>query len=264
MVARVASLKASGVPGSDIVILARTKAQLRDIEQALRSAGHETSPLYLERLPVHTEHMLAVLKFMNRSVGNPSDNSHGGKRRLEQRLEKLAGVAVSRENLQKARRAFVAGTRAPSFSGRFVASRKLYTSLIRASNGPYRAVNIELGRWEALAQRFETARAMGRHIAELENEAAIAASTIHGAKGDEWEHVIVIGLTDGSLPFYREMKRGDIEEERRLLYVAITRARSRVYLFHAPYHHAPSGQSFEKPSRFLDATVKKTLLSTTG
>ncbi|WP_353049326.1 3'-5' exonuclease [Paraburkholderia strydomiana] len=57
-------------------------------------------------------------------------------------------------------------------------------------------------------------------------------STIHGAKGDEWEHVIVLGVTYGSIPFYRQIKRGDIEEERRLFYVAVTRERAYISSTH--------------------------------
>lgn len=50
-------------------------------------------------------------------------------------------------------------------------------------------------------------------------------------------------------------------EEQRLFYVAATRARKRVYLFHGPYRHAASRKPFSEPSRFITSAVKATLVS---
>jgi len=55
-------------------------------------------------------------------------------------------------------------------------------------------------------------------------------STIHQAKGLEWDAVFVIGLRDGGFPNPRAVAEGEIEEERRLFYVATTRARKNLYL----------------------------------
>ena len=49
--------------------------------------------------------------------------------------------------------------------------------------------------------------------------------TIHAAKGREWDHVFVVGVADGQLPLYLSKGTRMLAEERRLLYVAITRAR---------------------------------------
>jgi DNA helicase II / ATP-dependent DNA helicase PcrA len=117
----------------------------------------------------------------------------------------------------------------------------------------------ELGRWQTTSQRFERVGQLRAHIAHLSRRLKIVTSTIHAAKGDEWDHVIVLGVTDGSIPFYREIKRGEIDEERRLFYVALTRERKSVHLFHAPFHHAPSRQQFTNPSRFVTLKVKRTL-----
>ncbi|MGY6177748.1 3'-5' exonuclease [Paraburkholderia strydomiana] len=117
----------------------------------------------------------------------------------------------------------------------------------------------ELGRWQTTSQRFQRVGQLRAHIANLSRRPKVVTSTIHGAKGDEWDHVIVLGVTDGSIPFYREITRRDIEEERRLFYVAVTRARKSLHLFHAPFHHAPSRQQFSNASRFLTFKVKRAL-----
>jgi DNA helicase-2/ATP-dependent DNA helicase PcrA len=74
--------------------------------------------------------------------------------------------------------------------------------------------------------------------------------TIHAAKGLEWPVVFVTGLEEGTLPHERSMGTLEgLEEERRLCYVALTRAAERLYLSFAPGRSR--GQTL-KPSRFLD------------
>jgi DNA helicase-2/ATP-dependent DNA helicase PcrA len=63
-----------------------------------------------------------------------------------------------------------------------------------------------------------------------DNENAVNLLTIHKAKGLEFDTVFIIGLDDDTLPYYLNQGREDIEEERRMLYVAITRAKNHLYL----------------------------------
>lgn len=81
----------------------------------------------------------------------------------------------------------------------------------------------------------------------------VVLSTIHQAKGLEWDAVFVIGLRDGGFPNPRALIEGAIEEERRLFYVATTRARERLYLTYALSDSRGSGGdfSFGQPSMFL-------------
>lgn len=61
----------------------------------------------------------------------------------------------------------------------------------------------------------------------------------------------LVGVADGQLPLYLAKGAKILAEERRLLYVAITRARESLRLYFAPVDHARSQQRFEKRSRFL-------------
>jgi DNA helicase-2/ATP-dependent DNA helicase PcrA len=83
---------------------------------------------------------------------------------------------------------------------------------------------------------------------------ALKLSTIHQAKGLEWKAVFVIMLCDGLFPTNRaaETTEGE-EEERRLFYVAVTRAQEELYLLHPQTRsNANYGETWQKPSRFLN------------
>ncbi len=89
--------------------------------------------------------------------------------------------------------------------------------------------------------------------AQATDNGQLTLSTIHQAKGLEWPVVFVIGLQDGSLPIYSAHGQPDQEdEERRLLYVAVTRARDQVYLSYPCSRRSGHGrQIVERPSPFL-------------
>ena len=88
-----------------------------------------------------------------------------------------------------------------------------------------------------------------------EEEKPLALSTIHSAKGLEWDSVVIMGLADGILPVTFSLDSEDeIEEEQRLFYVAVTRARKRCCL--TLHHEGVRGgiTQFNKVSRFVDAS----------
>ena len=95
---------------------------------------------------------------------------------------------------------------------------------------------------------------------EDENEMA-TLSSVHQAKGLEWKIVFVIWMTDGMFPSSRSLENEDaIEEERRLFYVAVTRAKDELYLTYPHMRlNAGYGEMMQRPSRFL-AEVPKALL----
>ena len=85
---------------------------------------------------------------------------------------------------------------------------------------------------------------------------SVTIATIHSAKGLEWDAVFVIGLTEGTMPNKRAIKAGfeAIEEERRLFYVAITRAREYLHLSWAKSRQV-DGPARRRRTRFLDGIV---------
>ena len=89
---------------------------------------------------------------------------------------------------------------------------------------------------------------------------AVTVTTIHQAKGMEWDYVFVVGVTDGVLPDSRSKSKAQLNEERRILYVAVTRARQRVYLHHAPIWGRHARQTFAKESRFMTSEAVRAAL----
>ncbi len=86
-----------------------------------------------------------------------------------------------------------------------------------------------------------------------EDEAAVTLMTLHNAKGLEFDVVFMVGMEDGVFPHYRSMgDAAELEEERRLAYVGITRARRRLYVTHAWSRSLFGGSNYNPPSRFLN------------
>jgi DNA helicase-2/ATP-dependent DNA helicase PcrA len=94
-------------------------------------------------------------------------------------------------------------------------------------------------------------RADSRHPPTVQG---VTLASLHAAKGLEWDAVFLVGLADGTLPISHALSHGPdseaVEEERRLLYVGITRARMHLELSWA-LARAPGGRQSRKPSRFL-------------
>ena len=85
------------------------------------------------------------------------------------------------------------------------------------------------------------------------DQSSVVLMTLHAAKGLEFPVVFIIGLEDGVFPHLRSLTEPDqLEEERRLAYVGITRARQRLYLTHAWSRTLFGGTQYNPPSRFLD------------
>ncbi|MCX7912251.1 MAG: DUF4838 domain-containing protein, partial [Dehalococcoidales bacterium] len=81
---------------------------------------------------------------------------------------------------------------------------------------------------------------------------AVTLITLHQAKGLEFPVVFIVGMEDGIIPHYRSIDDpAQLEEERRLCYVGITRAKSRLYLVRAYRRHLMGSSAVNKPSRFL-------------
>ncbi|OBJ54057.1 ATP-dependent DNA helicase [Mycobacterium asiaticum] len=101
-------------------------------------------------------------------------------------------------------------------------------------------------------------RADARHPPVVQG---VTLASLHAAKGLEWDAVFLVGLADGTLPISHALAHGPdseaVEEERRLLYVGITRARTHLALSWALARSAGGRQS-RKPSRFLNGIAPQT------
>jgi DNA helicase-2/ATP-dependent DNA helicase PcrA len=102
---------------------------------------------------------------------------------------------------------------------------------------------------------------VGDVLAADVDEGLLTLSTIHSAKGLEWRTVFVIGMVDGRFPsLYNLRDQDEVEEERRLLYVAVTRAKEHLYLtYPIDIYDRSTGMVLGKPSRFVDG-LPETLL----
>src|SRR4029077_5169967 len=150
---------------------------------------------------------------------------------------------------------------------------EMITSVVEAIYDDYAKVNFtnyelrreDLNQLAAFARQFKDLNEFLSQLALISNVDAEAApnqnadreavnlSTVHQAKGLEFHTVFVIWLTDGMFPSSRSMdERKDLEEERRLFYVAITRAKDELYLAY-PHMRLTGGYGdvFQRPSRFL-------------
>jgi DNA helicase II / ATP-dependent DNA helicase PcrA len=92
------------------------------------------------------------------------------------------------------------------------------------------------------------ARANAQHAPTVQG---VTLASLHSAKGLEWDAVFLVGLTDTTVPIQHATTDAQIAEERRLLYVGITRARERLALSWA-LARSPGQRRGRRPSRFLD------------
>jgi DNA helicase-2/ATP-dependent DNA helicase PcrA len=86
----------------------------------------------------------------------------------------------------------------------------------------------------------------------LRDDSAITLMTLHNAKGLEYETVFIIGCEDGAFPHMKALEEGGEEEERRLCYVGITRARGRLYMTWTRERRLFGRAERNLPSRFID------------
>lgn len=103
----------------------------------------------------------------------------------------------------------------------------------------------------ASVREFSAMLAQRQADAHEPTMSAVTVSTFHAAKGLEWDSVYLVGLAEGLLPVSYATDPESIEEERRLFYVGITRARKRLSLSWSRYGEALGARVMREPSRFL-------------
>ncbi len=139
----------------------------------------------------------------------------------------------------------------------------------------YDIIHVEEGGQEKYATQLES---MLENIALMSDQdtlgedggaqSSVKLMTVHAAKGLEFEHVFIVGLEQGLFPSDREDidNERDHEEERRLMYVAVTRAKKQLYVSYTQMRRVYGQISFQEPSEFLHDIPNDLLLweSSTG
>ncbi|OOQ49564.1 ATP-dependent DNA helicase, Rep family [Streptomyces sp. Amel2xC10] len=229
---RIRELLAAGVPAAEIAILFRTNAQSETYEQALADAGIPYQLRGAERFFDRPEVRKATVALRGAARFGANDTL------LEDTVDLPSQV-------------------------RAVLSGEGWTPQPPAGSGAVRE------RWESLAALVNLAQdfaaagpgaTLADLVAELDERAnaqhaptvqGVTLASLHSAKGLEWDVVFLVGVAEGMMPITYARTDEQIEEERRLLYVGVTRARERLHVSWA-VSRAPGGRPSRRPSRFLD------------
>ncbi|MGZ0236821.1 ATP-dependent helicase, partial [Streptomyces sp. CPS1] len=227
---RIRELIDAGVPAAEIAVLFRTNSQSETYEQALADAG---VPYQLR----------------------------GAERFFDRPEVRKAGIALRGAARFGGNDALLDGAvDLPSQVRAVLSGEGGWTPVPPAGSGAVRE------RWESLAalvnlaQDLAAARpgaTLGDFVAELDERAnaqhaptvqGVTLASLHAAKGLEWDAVFLVGVAEGMLPITYAKTDEQIEEERRLLYVGVTRARERLHVSWA-LSRSPGGRPNRRPSR---------------
>jgi DNA helicase II / ATP-dependent DNA helicase PcrA len=149
-----------------------------------------------------------------------------------------------------------------------------YTGMLQAEKSAESAGRLEnLNELARAMEEYETLGAFLEHVSlVMDNEAAadgekVTIMTIHAAKGLEFDRTFLVGWEEGVFPSQRAMDEGglaSLEEERRLAYVALTRARRRCSIFHAANRQIYGQWTSSIPSRFISELPEAHIASETS
>ncbi|WP_326999416.1 ATP-dependent helicase [Comamonas testosteroni] len=246
-----------GVDPSSIAVLARTRATLKALEQSLLAPDIDTARKGADRDVRHVQRVLRLVRLVERhaKTQEPIDPDVVAHVVRKVKLEDVQDWKSRARGLQKA-------ASSSSLEGRYKECRDIYLKVLGGVRNHPKAQR-DINSWLAKCRDYASSIEMLR--ATKEEKPVVQTMTIHAAKGGEWDHVLVVGVAEGQLPIYKAKDSAAQAEERRLLYVAITRARNAVRLYCAPSPHARSRKAFEELSRFLQpAKVQRTLVRVGG
>jgi DNA helicase II / ATP-dependent DNA helicase PcrA len=229
---RIKNLIESGIAASEIAVLYRINAQSEVYEEALTEAGVPFQVRGGEGFFSRQEIRQALLALQRSAERGAVDGGNGQLPEIVRAILEPLGLTAEPPP----------GTRA----------RERWEAL----SGLAELVDEEVAQRPSLDLRALVGelhqRADARHPPVMQG---VTLASLHAAKGLEWDAVFLVGLADNTLPISHALAHGPdsepVEEERRLLYVGITRARTHLELSWA-LARAPGGRQSRRPSRFLN------------
>jgi DNA helicase-2/ATP-dependent DNA helicase PcrA len=217
---RCAELVSAGTPPREIAVLFRTNAQSEAYEEALAEAAVPYVVQGAERFFERAEVRQAMVALRSAVKSTPPETPV-----VAAVVEALAATGWQRDQ--------------PPAGG---AARERWEALAALVSLAEDSAAGDLAEFTAELAR----RAAQQHAPTVEG---VTLASLHAAKGLEWDAVFLVGLSDGTLPTTYARTPETLEEERRLLYVGVTRARQWLWLSYASAR-APGGRG-RRPCRFL-------------
>ncbi|HEY9166743.1 MAG TPA: ATP-dependent helicase [Candidatus Kryptonia bacterium] len=284
VVQRILELREAGVALNDIAVLFRSSYLSFDLEIELTRANIPYVKFGGMKL-VESAHVKDVVAFL-RIMDNPQDavgwhrilllHPGVGPRVAEKVLDRIAqGGGATDDSETKVPSSiselmeFITeeGGKSNHPVDKVESVLRYYQPLMRQKYDDYQEREKDLVMFASIAERY---RSLQNFLADLalepptesviemgesdREEEQLNLSTIHSAKGLEWNSVFVIWALDGKFPSVHAGEDDDeLEEERRLMYVACTRAKENLYVtYPMNIYDRESGKIFTKPSRFID------------
>lgn len=222
----IARLQDGGTALRDIAVLFRTNAQSENFEQALAErkipAMLKGAERFFERAEIR---QAAVLLRGQAKAGDTGDSL----------LDTVRGILGG-----------AGWTPEPPSGGGAVRDRWESLMALVTMAGDFATAHPEAGIVELMAELDRRASIQHAPLAE-----GVTLATLHAAKGLEWGCVFIVGAHEGTLPITYAQTPAQVEEERRLFYVGVTRAKDQLSISWST-SRSPGGRSTRGPTRFLD------------
>ena len=206
---------------------------------------------------------LAKLAELAHQAGLPLSRAAESVGLLKQLQPRAANALSGFADLVKALRS-ESRTRTPAELVKELNERSGLLASVRAQCKNEQLFQLRRGNLDELANWFDGARggagpgelaaslALLSHADKGEPGNQVRLMSLHAAKGLEFRYVFIIGMEDGTLPHEASLEEGRLDEERRLLYVGITRAKEQLWLSHSREAQRWGTKLRLTPSRFLD------------